>query len=92
MKDNENRSFALREAAGCFWLVDTGQSGRPYRKPVKLNETGAGIWKARSEGRSPEEIASELAEPGGATAEEILEDVKEFLDRIEKELTERETL
>lgn len=91
MKDNEKRSLALREAAGCFWLVDTGQSGRPYRPPVRMNEAGAEIWRKLAEGKTAEEIASGLAASEGIPADEVLGDIEEFAEQIEKELSKRIT-
>jgi hypothetical protein len=70
--------------------VDTAQEGRPYIHPIRLNDTGAEIWRGLSDGRTPEEIAAGLAEQEGASAEEVLEDVKAFIDSIERELAKRE--
>lgn len=90
MKNDHHSRPVLREAAGCFWLVDTAQEGRPYIHPIRLNDTGAEIWRGLSDGRTPEEIAAGLAEREGASAEEVLEDVKAFIDSIERELAKRE--
>ena len=85
MNHDDHSRFALREAAGCFWLVDTAQPGRPYRQPIRLNEAGAEIWQAISEGKKPEEIASDMAEPD-TPADEIIEDIRSFIADIEIEL------
>ena len=92
MKNDEYGRLAVREAAGCFWLVDTAQSGRPYRPPLKMNESGARICRALSLGKTPEEIAEKLSEEGGAAYTEVLEDVRAFIAVIEKELAQRNNL
>lgn len=86
MENKEHARLVLRKAAGCFWLVDTGQSGRPYIPPLRLNEAAAAIWTSLSEGRSPKEIAAELAGTGEVTAEEAFEDVKGVMELVEKEI------
>lgn len=91
MTDSDKRRLTLREAAGCFWLVDTAQTGRPYIPPLRLNESGAEIWKGISQGRTAEEIAAKLAESEGAPVEEVLRDVREFAEQIENELSKRIT-
>lgn len=90
MADNDRSRLVLREAAGCYWLVDTGQSGRPYRPPLRLNETGAEIWRGISDGRAPEEIAAEMAEGSGVPADEVLADVTGFIDQLNTELAKRD--
>ena len=70
--------WVLREAAGGFWLVDTAQSGRPYRPPLRLNAAGAEIVAALRRGETPEQIASALARREGLPAEDALRDVREF--------------
>ncbi len=90
MKNDHHSRLVLREAAGCFWLVDTAQEGRPYIHPIRLNTTGAEIWRGLSECRTAEEIAAGLAEQGGTPADEVLEDVLIFIDSIERELEKRE--
>lgn len=89
MKNDEYARLVIRGAAGCFWLVDTMQSGRPYRPPLKVNESGAEIFRALSLGKTAEETASELAETYGAAYSEVLEDVKAFTALIDKELDQR---
>lgn len=86
MTENKYSAFVLREAAGCCWLVDTGQAGRPYRPPLRLNAAGGEIWRALAAGRTPEEIAADLAAAGSVSREDALRDVTGFAALIEKEL------
>ena len=79
MTDKENTPcLLLRHAAGSWWLIDTSQPGLPYRRPVKLNDTGARIWQLMASGLSEEETAAVLASEEGLSVEEITADVREF--------------
>jgi hypothetical protein len=86
MTKAERGRLVLREAAGCFWLVDPLQPGRPYRPPLRLNAAGAEIWRGLARGRTPAQIAAELAAAGGVSEDEALRDVEAFAAQLEKEL------
>ncbi|MCI7131274.1 MAG: PqqD family protein [Lachnospiraceae bacterium] len=80
-----NRMFGdyqLREAAGYYWLIDMRQSGKEWRQPLRLNETGALLLVGFYEGRTPEELAGELAEHYELPPEEMKADVDAFLAQL----------
>ena len=74
-------AFVLRQAAGSYWLLDIRQPGYPYRPPLKLNESGAEIWRMLCEGKTEEEMASRLS-ADEAQAEAIREDLHAFLGEM----------
>ena len=71
----------LRHVAGYDWLVRVKQDGAKYIQPVRLNDTGAAIWRAISEGKGEEELLSLLAEEGEPT-DETFQDLAEFLSQL----------
>lgn len=85
-KETERGRYLLREAGGSFWLLDLSQSGVPYRPPLRLNESGAAIWRMREEGLTLEEMAGRLAEEGGPSPDELRADLESFLKEIENRL------
>lgn len=78
MQNDRERRWLLREAAGIYWLIDTAQAGLPYRPPLKLNETGARIWRLLDSGLTAEEAAARIAAEEGVPSGEILGDVLAF--------------
>ena len=80
-----NRMFGdyqLREAAGFYWLIDMKQSGKEWKQPLRLNETGAFLLQGVYEGRTPEELADELSERYELPTEEMQKDVHAFLAQL----------
>lgn len=78
-------AYQLRKAAGTYWLLDMGQTGPAYTKPVPLNESGAEIWKMLEEGKSPEQMAEVFAEDYEITYEEALLDIRQFIRQLERQ-------
>lgn len=76
------QSYQLRHAAGCYFLLDMGQAGVPYKRPLELNEIGAKIWEMMAEGCTTEQIADNLATEYDAESEEIRQDVLAFYERL----------
>lgn len=75
-------NYQLREAAGFYWLIDMSQSGRAWKQPLRLNETGALLLEGFYEGRTPEELVCMLAECYELPPEELREDVQAFLAQL----------
>ena len=78
-------SYQLRYAAGIYWLLDMGQPGDPYRKPLPLNEMGAAIWTMMEKGLDLEEISADLAAEYGISQEEVGKDVREFCQQLKRQ-------
>ena len=78
----ENGRYQMRKAAGLYWLLDMKQAGVPYRKPIPLNESGAGIWEALACGSDQKEIAQTMSKRYGISMEEALGDVTDFIKQL----------
>lgn len=74
--------YTLRCAAGRYWLLDTAQPGTPYKKPLCLNEVGAKIWEMIELEYSLSKISSTLAEEYEVSAEDVKEDVLQYLNQL----------
>lgn len=74
--------YTLRCAAGRYWLLDTAQPGIPYKKPLCLNEVGAKIWEMIELEYSLSKISSTLAEEYEVSAEDVKEDVLQYLNQL----------
>ncbi|MCD7954334.1 MAG: PqqD family protein [Lachnospiraceae bacterium] len=75
--------YQLRHAAGIYWLLDMGQSGMPYVKPVPMNEMGAAIWNMWQRGLDLDEIAEKLSETYEIPVGQAREDAGEFLAALQ---------
>lgn len=82
--NNSEAEYILRKAAGLYWLIDTGQAGVPYKKPLPMNEAGARIFMLREKGMGREEIAVTISSEYSVGKEIVLADITEF----EKQLKE----
>ena len=76
------KEYQLRRAAGVYWLLAMNQSGKEYRKPLALNESGALIWTAIEQGKTKEVIAEEIKERFSLSKEEALADIESFLEEL----------
>lgn len=77
--------YQVRKAAGGYWLLDMWQEGLDYKNPVPLNETGAAIWGLLCQGKMPEQAAAEIAAEYGIEKEEVLSDVRQFLEQLKQQ-------
>lgn len=75
--------FILRQLAGENVVVPVGEAGESFNGMIRLNETGALLWRELSEGAEKDQLAEKLLETcDGVTREQVLADVGEFLDSI----------
>lgn len=80
MKLNEN--FFLRQVADAWIVIPIGQDMLDFNGLIRLNETGALLWKALEQGGDLAAMADALCaeyEVDRATAEA---DAAEFLDKL----------
>lgn len=78
------KGFVLREVAGSFMVIATGEASREFNGMIRLNQTGCDIWKGISDGLSEKEIADKLAETYDVTPEKALEDTRKILAKMEE--------
>ena len=83
MKINEH--YMLKEVAGEFMLVYQDENNVDLSKVITLNELGAFIFKAISNGLNEEEIVvAILKEYEGAPEEVIKNDVDSFVNKLKE--------
>jgi hypothetical protein len=76
-------TWQLREAAGFYWLLDMAQSGKDWRKPLRLNETGVLLLTHLAAGESEDALTELLMERYGLPREEAGADVQGFRKELE---------
>ena len=77
--------FVLREVAGQAMVVATGEAARGFQGMVRLNGTGAEVWRALEAGASRDEAAGRLAEVYGVELARARADVDAFIERMAAE-------
>ena len=70
--------FQLRHAAGLYWLLDMEQEIGKYKNPLRMNETGAEIFKLMQEGKTNLQIAEILVGRYSSKPEDVLSDIVGF--------------
>lgn len=73
------QGFVLREVAGRAVVIATGEASKAFHGMIKLNATGADIWRGLSEGLTDAQIADRLVERYGADGEAAAADVAAFV-------------
>ena len=59
------------------------QSGKEWKQPLRLNETGAFLLQGVYEGKTPEELTEELAKSYELSPKDVQEDVTIFLAQLD---------
>ena len=77
-----NREYALRQVAGVWMLIPTGQTLKVFRGILKLNEVGAFLWRGLEEGKTVEELTKSLVDTYGITSERASTDISEFIAKL----------
>lgn len=77
--------FVLRDVAGQAVVIATGAASETFHGMVKLNATGAVIWRAVAEGRTAEEAAERLAGQFDVPVEQVKADVDGFIEKMRAE-------
>lgn len=72
--------FVMREVAGAHIVLPCGTT--PKVGILKLNDTGAFLWKRLENGADKEELLSALKDAYTVTDETAIADLEHFLERI----------
>lgn len=78
MKIKEN--FILRNVADTWIVVALGETAVDFSGMLKLNETGALLWKALEKGAEAEDLVDALCGEYAVDRETARADVEEFLN------------
>lgn len=75
--------FLLRQLGGENVVVPVGTAGETFNGMIRLNETGAMLWKELAGGAEEEQLVRKLLDSCEGVDEKTSQaDVKEFLDSI----------
>lgn len=74
--------FVLREVAGQYMVIATGEASKDFHGMIKLNDTGKEIWQGLQEGLSVAEIAKRIQEKYEIEYEKAVEDTENFVEKI----------
>ena len=76
--------FVLREVAGQYVVIATGEATEHFHGMIRLNETGKDIWQALAHGCSEGEIAERITEIYSVDIEKAAADVRAMLEQMEQ--------
>ena len=77
-------TFVLREVMGQSVAVPVGETSKNFHGMIKLNATGAEIWKDLEKGITKEQIAQKIVEQYDAIEiDEALLKVETFLTKLQ---------
>ncbi len=79
------QGFVLREVAGQYVVIATGEASENFYGMIKLNQTGRDIWQGVTAGLSSREIAKQLAEKYGVDEQKALADTDALIARMDAE-------
>lgn len=76
------QGFVMRNIAGQAVAIATGEASKSFHGMVKLNGTGADIWRGVEEGLDEAAIAERFAAKYEVDPERAREDVDAFIARM----------
>lgn len=77
-----NKDYLLREAAGEYLLIPLIDGQSQFNSIIKMNETGAFIWKGLEKGYTAEKIAADMAQEYNVEPKQAECDVREYIDYL----------
>lgn len=76
------KGFVLHKMGDSWVVVGVGESMLHFNGMIRLNETGAFLWRKLSEGCTGEQLVEALCAAYKVEAEEAKPDVDAFLDTL----------
>lgn len=77
-----DKSFILREIAGDYVIVPTGDTALQFNGLITVNEVGAFLWEKLQEEITEQELVEAVLAEYEVDAETARKDVSEFLDYL----------
>lgn len=77
-----NPGFVLKDIAGSYVIVPTGDNLVDFSAMITVNETGAFLWKLLGDDVSTEELADAMCREYDVSKEDALSDVSEFVETL----------
>lgn len=87
-----NKEFVLREIAGDYVIIPTGQTVLEFNGLITVNEVGVVLWNMLQNEVTEDQLVEGILEEYDVEEEVAREDIRNFLDRLiqGKILTENE--
>lgn len=79
-----NKNFALRQVAGTWILMPTGDAAQKFNGYLTLNESAVTIWRGLERGASREDLPALLTGEYNVTPEQAAQDVTDLLATLTK--------
>ena len=76
------QGFVMRDVAGQAVAIATGEASKSFHGMVKLNDTGAAIWRGVEEGLDEAAIAECIAAKYEVDSDRARQDVDAFIARM----------
>ena len=74
------KDFILREIAGDYVIIPTGNTVLTFNGLISVNEVGASLWKLLQEDVTTEDLVAGILDEYDVDEETAREDIQEFLD------------
>ena len=79
------KGFVLEEVGGSYLAIATGALAADFKSLIKLNETGAFLWRCiEREGLTTEELARKMVESYDISLDIATADVEKFIADLGK--------
>lgn len=80
-----SKEFILREIAGDYILVPTGEAAKNLYGIISLTESGKMLWQMLEQERTEEELIEAVLELYEIDRETAKADVEKFLEKLKRE-------
>ena len=79
-----DKQFILREIAGDYIIIPTGNTILEFNGLITVNEVGAFLWNKLQQEITFEELTAAVLDEYDVTKEEAEKDIQEFLEQLAK--------
>ena len=76
--------FLLREVAGNYVVIATGEDALEFNSIVTINEIGAFIWNKITEGKDADAIADAITGEYSVDRDTALKDTNDFINQLKE--------
>ena len=77
-----NKEFVLREIAGDYVIIPTGQTVLEFNGLITVNEVGVSIWNILQEEVTEDDLVNGILNEYEVEEEVAREDIREFIDTL----------
>lgn len=77
-----NKEFVLREIAGDYVIIPTGQTVLEFNGLITVNEVGVVLWNMLQNEVTEDQLVEGILEEYDVEEEVAREDIRNFLDRL----------